>query len=806
MRLLLANLTFGLRMLFKSPGFTVTTIATLAIGIGANTALFTVTNALLLRPFPYRNPGELVTVTARDKAKDFGGTLMRYELLRDQGRSFASVAVWANDNLNLSGNGEEALQVPVARISPSFFSTLGVHPALGRIFTEDEGRPDGKLVVMLSDALWRSRYHADPNIVGRAVTLDSVAQTIVGVLPANAQFPFVGQADIYTPRYFELSLMTPQRLRMGVGYLNILARLRTGTSLAQANTELAVLNRRYNQLYPAAPDAGPETETVAAPLRELVVADVRGKVFLLFSSVALVLLIACANVASLMLSRALTRRKEFAVRTALGASRGMIIRQLLSEALLLAIAASIAGVALSWFAIRALVTWGAAEIPQGIPIALDPSVLLFTLGLSLIAGILFGLFPALELSRTAPHTTLRDEGRAASMSRTRARTQSVLVVSQIALSLVLLIAAGLLLRSFARLLRVDPGFEPHNLLTMNVSLSTTKYAKPDQQTAFFYDVLRRVSALPGVRQAAVSATLPLTFKRVTPMLPDGQPDVPLAERPFLDIEAISPAWFQTVRVPLRSGRQFTSADDAKAPKVVIVNETFARRFWPSQSAVGHHVFIGRWTEAAQVIGVAADIKNQGLARESQAQIYIPFPQLPWSDMNLLVRTDLPPQAISRSIRAEIDAIDRAQPLTEVHTADELMAGERTQSRFTMVLVALFAFTAMALALIGIYGVLAYSVAERRQEIGIRLALGAERSHILRLVLRQGLLLAVAGIAAGLILSLLFTQLLARMLYQVNTRDLATFLIAPWFLLLIALLASYLPAHRAMQVDPIESLR
>lgn len=806
MRLLLANLRYGIRILIKSPGFAVTTIATLALAIGANTAIFTVANALLLRPFPYRDPAQLVTITAHNKTMDYGGTLMRYELLRDQSRSFESVAVWTNDNLNLSGNGQEPVQVSIARVSPSFFPTLGVQPELGRTFTEEEGRPDGKYVVILSDALWRSRYHADPNLVGQTITLDSIAQTVIGILPANAQFPFVGPADIYSPRYFELSLMPAARLRLGVGYLNLLARLRPGTSSAQTTSELAMLNQRYRALNPTAPDADPTITMQIAPLRASVVADLRTKILVLSAAIGVVLLIACANVASLLLSRALTRRKEIAVRTALGATRGMILRQLLTESLLLALAASTFGVALGWAATRALVTWGATQIPQGIPISLDLSVLVFTLGLSLAAGLFFGIFPALHLARTQPNTTLRDEGNAASVGRTRAHAQSLLVIGQVALSLVLLVCAGLLLRSFVHLLRVDPGFEPDHLLTMNVSLSTAKYTKPDQQIAFFDDLVRRVSTLPGIHDAAISAALPLTYKRITPMLPQGQPEVPFAQRPFLDIEAISPAWFQTVRDPLRSGRVFTADDNAHAPKVVLVNETFAHRFWPGQDAVGRHVVIGRWPAPATVIGVAADIKNQGLAQQTQPQIYIPFPQLPWSEMNLLVRTSLAPQAVTRAIRSQIDTIDSSQPLTHVRTAQELMDSERTQPRFTMALVALFSCTALALSVLGIYGVLSYSVAQRRQEIGIRLALGAERAVILRLVLRQGMLLSLTGVLIGLGAAVLVTALLRSLLYQVETRDLATFCLAPLVFLVVALIASALPALRAMRVDPVETLR
>jgi putative ABC transport system permease protein len=805
MQAILRNLRFAARMLIKNPGFTLAAVITLALGIAANTAIFTVTSALLLRPFPYHDPTQLVSLSAKDENGERPNTLLRYELVRDFNRSFQSVAVWTTDNLNLTGSGEP-LQVQVARISPSFFAMLGVQPQLGRTFTEEEGRPEGKPVVMLSDAMWRSRFHADRDIVGRTVTLDTTPQTVVGVLPSNIQFPFVGEADIWTPRYFELSVMTPQRLRTGVGYLEMAARLRPGTTLAEAAAELAVLNQRYREQNPTAPDADPAVLMSAQTLRDLVVGDVRSKVLVLSAAVAVVLLIACANVASLLLSRALARRKEIAVRTALGATRGMLVRQLLTESMLLAFSAGVLGAVLSWAATRALVTWGASQIPQGIPIGVDLRVLLFMLIISVLAGVLFGTVPALQLARTNPNTALRDESRGVSTGRARAQMKNLLVVSQVALSLLLLIGAGLLLRSFVGLLHVDPGFDAQNVLTMNLSLPTVKYAKPQQQIAFFDEVLRRVSTLPGVRSAATSAALPLGFIRLTPVLPEGQPEVSLPQRSFVDIEAISPQWFQTMRVPLRGGRAFTTADDASAPKVVIVNETFARRFWPNQNPVGKHIVVGRGPVPDEVIGVAADIKNKGLDQDTQAQLYLSFPQLPWGNMNLLVRTAMAPQSITSAVRAQIAMVDPDQPVTKIQNVEEIMDSSRSQPRFTLLLLGVFSATALALAVIGIYGVLSYSVAQQRQEFGIRMALGAEHADILRLVVRHGLMLAIAGVAIGLMAALLLTRLMSSMLYKVGALDLTTFVLTPLVFLSIALLACYLPARRATKVQPVEALK
>lgn len=804
MRTLLRDVRFGLRRLRRDPGLAVAAVLTLGLAIGANTAIFSVTSAVLLRPFPYAHPQQLVSITPHDATEPTEGTLLRYELLRDRAKTL-TVAAWTTDNLNLTGAGEP-VQLPVARVTPNFFSLLGVQPQLGRTFVAADGQPESKPVVLLSHALWRSRFGSDPDVVGRAIDLDGIPSVVAGVLPAGVGFPFVGRAEVWTPRYFELTLMPAARLRLGVGYLSYIGRLAPGVSLAQANAELAVLNERYIRENPGLADSSTATVMTAAPLRELVVAGVREKIWILTGAVALLLLIGCANVASLLLSRALARRREMAIRSALGAGRAVLFRQLLTESLLLAVASGGSGVLLAWAADRALEALATGMLPQGLPVTVDAPVLLFAVGVTALTGIAAGLFPAVQVARTNLNATLRDEGRGVSGDRSRARVRSSLVVGQVALSLLLLIGAGLLVRSFARLLHTDPGFEARSVLTMGVSLPTEKYTKPQQQIDFFREVLRRVDALPGVRSAAVSAALPLETKRITPMLPEGQPAVPLAQRPFLDVEAVSPGWFRTLEVPLLAGREFGDADDADAPKVTIVNEAFARRFWPGENPVGKTVTIGRWTEPAQVVGVAEDVHNRGLAAAPQAQIYLPFAQLPWGDMNLLVRTAVAPLSLAPAVEAQVSAVDPDQPVTDVRALRELMDADRAQPRLTMLLLAAFSATALLLAAIGLAAMLAWSTVQRRQELAIRLALGAERRDLMWLVVSQGLTLAGTGIAVGLAAGLALTRLMSSALYRTSAHDLRTFVFAPLVLLGVAGAASLIPARRALRVDPIESLR
>jgi putative ABC transport system permease protein len=784
--------------------FSAAVVITLAAGIAGNTAVFTLIDATLLRPLPYAHPETLVLLDAVRQAErtSNGFTLDRYETFRDRSRALAAVAVATTDTLNFSGVGMPE-QVSVARVSGNFFQTLGIQPAQGRLFTDSDARPESAAVVVLSDAFWRDPRGGDSAPLGRTIRLGSMPFAIVGVLPRGLTFPFIGSVDVWIPRYFELSLFPRERLRMGVGYLTAVARLSPGQSIESARAEASVLDRRYAQTHAAAPDVT-GVETTVTSVREFATAHVRDRLLLLSAAVALVLLIACANVANLLLARGLARNREMAVRAALGASRHAMLRQLLTENLTLAVAAGIVGFALG------VAVLGAAKAiaPEQFAIAPatpDVRVVVFTAALSVLTGIVFGIAPALRASKTDLEQSLREEGTRSTPSRAHAVVRSSLVIAQVGLSLVLLVAAGLLVHSLSRLLHVDTGFDPDGVLTMSVSLPSSKYATPAQQVAFFDRLLQRVSTLPGVRSAAVSSALPPMKKRMTPLLAEGQPEVPLSDRPVMTIEMVSPRWFATLHVPLRAGRVFTESDNAASPKVLIVNDAFARRFWPNEPAVGKHVALGR-QPPSEVVGVVGDVKNNGLGADAQPQVYVPFAQLPWTNMNLLVRSAAEPRSLVNAIRDDVLSIDPEQPVSAIATVDDLLSGARADLRSTTVLLAAFSVLAFALALLGISAVLAYSIAERRRELAIRIALGARSADVMKAVFGQGFVLVGIGLIAGAATSLIVSKALSNVVYQVSVIDPAAFASAMSLFVLAAGLTMYLPARRAAFTDVLRSLR
>jgi predicted permease len=803
------NVRFALRVFQRSPGFAAAAVLTLAIGIGANTAIFSVANALLLRPLAYRDPERLVLIDSHRKSANLSkGPLsyVRYQQVEQRSHSFSGIAAFCADVFNLTGKGDPE-QVLSARVSSQFFPVIGVAPALGRAFRPEEDKPGGDFVAIISDALWQRRFARDPAVIGKTMTLDAKDYTVIGVLPADFRWALLGPTiDIFAPRVYELNSLSPGMWQIGVGFLQFVARLKPGVTLAAAQQEMDALAAQYRAENPKMPDADPAEIVHAGILRDEMVSSVRVAVLVLLAAVSLVLLIACANVASLLLSRALGRKREIAVRTAIGATRGEVIRQLLTESLILALAGGIVGALLSGWGTHTLAGLAQGSLPRASEIRTDGYVLAFTLVISVLAGFVFGLIPALQVSRPDLNTVLRSEGRGATSGRRHNILRNSLVVSQVGLSTVLLIGAGLLVRNFVQLSTGSTGFDQRHLLTMAVTLPTARYPDPPKRVAFFDELLRQVRTLPGVITAAGSTALPVNPQRFSMALPEGQPMVPLAERPIFNLEQITPGYAAAMRIPIVAGREFTPHDDAAAPRVVLVNQALARRYWPNENAVGKRILVGRSTAWWEIVGVVGDLPNQAVGVDPQPEFYLAFAQLPSATQNLIVRTNGDPKSVAAAVRSRVLALDRDQPVTGIQSMEEVLETGAAQPRFTTWLLGGLSATALLLAMVGIYGVIAYSVAERTQEMGIRIALGAEARDIVSLVMRHGILLAASGIALGLAAAFALTRLMATLLYRVSVTDPVTFIAGPALFLAVALLASYLPARRATQVDPILTLK
>ena len=695
------DLRFALRLLAKAPGFTAIAVLTLALGIGANTALFTVANALLLQPLPYADSARLVLIASRrpESGAALGPlTWPRVRTIAEQSRSL-SVAAFTRETFSLTGRGEPE-QVLAARVSWNFFDVLGIAPQEGRSFRSSEDRPGGDSVVVLGRA-FAARHGLRP---GDPLMLDGNAYTVAGILPAGFDFARLGpDIDLFAPRVFELNILTPGQVERGSGFLECVARLEPGVSIAAAKAEMDTITARYRSANAGMPDAGPSISVHVGGLQSETVANIRSTLLILFGAVILVLLIACANVASLLLSRAVGRRQEIAVRMAIGATRAAVVRQLLTESVILSLAGGAIGAAFSAWGTHALATLAKSSLPEASAIHPDAAVLAFTIAVSALCGILFGLAPALQVSRPDLNAVLRAEGRGSGPrgypGRRRNRLRSVLVVAQVGLSVTLMIGAGLLLRNFIQLRTADPGFDARDLLTMNIALPQARYPKGPQMIAFYDALVDSVRTLPGVRAAAVSSALPTRTARVSPALPEGQPEVPLMQRPFFSIQPFTPGYIETMRVPLLRGREFTHHDDAGAPPVAIVNETVVRRFWPGQDAVGKHILVGRMAKPVEIVGVLGDVRNNQLAGDVQPEIYVPFAQLPWAAMNLVVRTSGDPHRAAGAIRTRVLALDRDQPVTGVDTMEELLSAAAAQSRFTTTLLGSLSGLALLLAVV-----------------------------------------------------------------------------------------------------------
>jgi putative ABC transport system permease protein len=796
------DLRFGARMLLKQPGFTLIAVLTLALGIGANTAIFSIVNAVLLSPFPYKEPERLVILRERVSAgAGFSPSYPNFADWRAQNTVFDSTAaVRGNESFNFTGAGEpERLQGRI--VSAEFFSTLGIKPLLGRDFLAEEDRPGATPAAILSYEFWRRRFDADPSVIGKQLTLNNQSFTVVGVTPTN--FQFGAEADITVPIGLQAERF---RLRGRDPGVNVVARLKPNVAPQQAEAELNVIAARLEQQYP---ESNKGRRARVTPLHESFVGDVRQPLLILLGAVGLVLLIACANVANLLLVRSSTRRKEMAVRVALGAGRRAIIRQLLTESVLLAALGAAFGILLA--------LWGtsfiAGHLPDGIPrlqeAQVDAPVLGFTLAVSLLTGLLFGLAPALQAARPNLTDGLKEGDRGSSGSRQRLR--SVLVVGEVALTLTLLVGAGLLIQSFRRVLQVDPGFKAQNLLTMQVSVNN-----PDgQQVANFFEQLQqKVRSLPGVKSVAVSNGLPLDVANFPSFIIEGRPEQ--ENKPSGLRYTVSPDYFRTMGIELIKGRLFAAEDTRDSPPVVIIDEALVRQHFQNEDPLGKRLAQTLPNSPSyEIVGVVRHVEHFGLDGQgpAPAQFYLNFNQTPLRTLpgsvrriNLLVRTEVEPLSLASAARAQVAALNKDQAVFNVRTMEQIVAQSVASRRFSMLLLTVFAVVALGLASLGIYGLMSYAVAQRTREIGVRMALGAQLSDVLKLVIGQGMKLALVGVALGLIASVAFTRTMKNLLFGVSATDPATFVAIALLLTLVALLACFVPTRRAAKVNPVTALR
>jgi putative ABC transport system permease protein len=799
----LADLRHGVRLLLRSPGFTIVAVAALAIGIGANTAIFSVVHTLLLERLPYGDAERLVVVWEHHVPRDRKGNVVapaNFLHWREMNTVFDDIAaVGLTANFTLAGEGDP-VEIPVQLVTAAFFPILGVQPAQGRPFTAEEDRP-GSRVVVISDRLWRTRLGSDPAVVGRAITLQGLSLTVLGVMPPG--FSFLDKSvDAWIPVGFPASARTPRGR-----WLATVARLRPGVSADAAQRDMT---RVADALTAQFPDFNTGWTAQVVPLREQLTGDVRPALMVMLGAVGFVLLIACANVANLLLARATARQRELAVRAALGAGRGRIVRQLLAESVVLAAAGGAAGLLLAWWGLHLLRVVVAESLPiQRLEqVAIDGPVLAFTFAAALLSGVVFGLVPAFTASGAALNEALKEGGRTGSAARGQ-RTRSVFVVVEVALALVLLVGAGLLVRSFARLMEVDSGFDPAaQTLAMRVTLPQATYREPAARVDFFDRLLARINGVPGVQTSGAISFLPLaSLGSATRYEVVGQPQPPAGQEPVTDVRVIAHDYFGALGIRLIRGRTFDQRLASDAENKVVVNETLARTHWPGEDPIGKRIKVS-WgdTREDEIIGVVGDVRMAGLDSKARPAIYWPHGRNGDGSMTLTVRAAGGTGPVVTSIRGILRELNPSLALADVRTMDEVVSRSVAQRRLTMTMLATFAGAALLLAAVGIYGVIAYSVTQRTQEIGIRVALGAQRSDVMRMVVGQAALLAGAGIAAGAAGAFALTRWMADLLFDVQPFDPVTFGAVAGLLVAVALVASYIPGRRATRVDPVVALR
>ena len=804
----LQDVRYAVRTLLKSLGFAAVAVLALALGIGANTAIFSVVKAVLLSPLPYPEPERLVWVRESNPGADIPdepASAPNYNDWRTQVRSFDGLAAYANTALTLTdGGGGEPERIPAVSTSANFFQVVGVAPALGRGFLPEEETAGKNRVVVLSHGLWQRRFGASPQALGQTITLGGNAYTVVGVAPADFKSPVRGPKapEMWVPIAFNFN----QNVRRS-DYLNVIGRLRAGATIGQAQAELAGVAARLEQEYPAT-NAGWTVTT--QPLHERVVGNVRQALWVLMGVVGFLLLIACANVANLLLARAAARRQELAVRSALGAGRGRLVRQLLTESLLLGIAGGGLGLILAAWGVELLVALSPGNIPRLEEAGLDARVLAFTFGVSVLTGVVFGLLPALSASKTDLAESLKEGGsRGPTAGQGARRLRSSLVIAEIAITAVLLACAGLMIRSFNAIQSVDPGFRPERVLTFEFSLPSAKYKDEPQIAAFYEQLTARAAALPGVERAALVDSLPLGGGAdVLSFVIEGRPELPPEKVQDAMFSTATPDYFDVLGIGHVRGERLTERHRDGVPDVGVINETMARKFWPDEDPIGKRVNLGDPARAPwiTVIGVVKDARSSGLDKEPYAQMYLPALQFRQRTMTFVARTSADPATLVPALRRELGALDQDLPLYNVRTMEQVLAESVARRRFQMILIAAFAGVGLLLAAVGIYGVISYTVTQRSHEIGVRMALGARASDILKLVVGQGLGLTLAGVGLGLAGSFALTRVLSSLLYGVTATDPLTFACVSLAMLGVALLACLIPARRATKVDPMVALR
>ena len=796
---------YGFRMLLRNPGFTLVAVIALALGIGANTAIFSVVNSVLVRPLPFANSDRLVVIwESNPQQNSFREAVAAPNFLDWQAQNtvFEHMAAFRQDNFNITGT-DRPEQLPGCRTDARLFQVLGAEPLLGRTFQDGEQEPPS---VVISKGLWARLFASDPNIIGRKMIVNGEPLAISAVMPAGFDFPEGNNLWVrsrYRVPENPLNLSQDPTADRGHQYLQAIALLKPGIAIEQAQAEMEAIGTRLEQQYP---DDNTGRRTILVSLREEEVGQVRPILLILFGAVGFVLLIVCANVANLLMARAATRQKEIAIRVALGASRRRIAQQLLTESVMLALAGGGAGLLVALWGISPLVALIPADIHGLQNIGVDARVLGFTMAVSLLTGLVFGLLPATQASKTDLNESLKEGGRGSTEGRRGAALRSALIVSEIALSLVLLVGAGLMIKSFIRLQQVELGFATENLLTMRLTLPQAKYPEKRDQARFFQQALQRVQAAPGVELAAAISRLPLTPGNSSrSIIREGREAADAQNSPSADYRVISPDYFRAMSIPVLKGRPFTERDNAEAAGSVIINETAARRFFPDEDPVGKRLQI-EGDEWFEVVGVVGDVKHLGQDSKTRPEVYVSYLKRPWPVMTFVARSAQNPAALGETLREAVLAVDRDQPVYSVSTVEQLASRSVARRRSNMLLLGIFAVVAMLIAAVGLYGVMSYSITQRKHEIGIRIALGASRRDILKMVLGYGLTLAMIGVAIGAVAALMLTRVVESLLFGVSATDPATFALISVVVIGVALGACFVPARRATKVDPMVALR